>query len=186
MSRLEITQRSQRLNPGFPGWEREAVKPSEVCTVAELESGTFSFMVQHVAPIDMHLILGGEFKTPLARFSRHWVVPVYFFQKKKTFQCFQEVCRSCSEAHQGSIALMPPALSQGNCVQIRGHVENCPQPYLPVWPFMTASPSVSPTSTAAQQGHIWAGSEDQDRPTATTAAEESPEDQGARRAVPHR
>lgn len=104
MSRVEITQRSQRLNPGFPGWEREAVKPSEMRTVAELESGTFSFTVQHTAPADMHLILGGEFKTPLAGFSRHWVLPVYFFQKKRNLPVFprglQELLRSSPGEHR--------------------------------------------------------------------------------------
>lgn len=79
---------------------------------------------------------------------------------------------------------MPPVLSQGDCVQSRGHAENCPQPHLSVRPFTTASSPLC--HLPAQQGGVQAGSDNRDRPTATTAAKKSPEDQGARGALPHR
>lgn len=65
---------------------------------------------------------------------------------------------------------MPPALSQGDRVQIRGHAENCPQPYLPVRPFTTAS---SPARhLPAQQRYSGASGQSQ-----TTGTDQQPPQQ---------
>lgn len=55
---------------------------------------------------------------------------------------------------------MPFALFQGDCVQIRGHVENCPQSHLPMTAFSSACPL-----PAQQHNRAWPGNWDRLRAT---------------------
>lgn len=187
MSFLEITQPAaqseakSRLPISPIG--REAVKPSEACTPAELESGTFSFMVQHTGPTGMHIILGGQFKTPLAGVSRHQALPVYFFKKNPNNnkpknqplvfpRAPQELLQSSPGEHPSDATCLIP---RWLCSNQEPHGKLSSASLTRTAFHDSLFPSTSPTGTAAQWWGSWAGSDNQDRPTATTAAKESPE-----------